>query len=106
MKTNENGMKVLEVGDEFKVECYKSAPSKKFPDKMNAKILTTEGDIVFTSAAQIVKIFDGLTNDKELVNLHEYTFKIVKAGEFNGYPILSADSDNPEVKKKIRQILF
>ena len=106
MIKNENGMAVLEAGDVFTVDCYKSAPSKKFPDKMNAKILTNTGDIIFTSAAKIVKVLDELNKDLEIADLSNYTFEVVKAGEFNGHDILSLKCDNPVIQKKIKKILF
>lgn len=103
---NENGTAYLEVGDVFAVEYYKSFPSKYYPDRMNAKILTTDGDIVFTSAAKIVKALDVISNDPEITNLSKYTFEVVQVGEFNGHPVLGLKSDNPVIKKKLIKAFF
>ena len=46
----------LKVGDKFSVETFKTLPSKKYNDRLNAKILTTTGEVKWTSAANIIKI--------------------------------------------------
>lgn len=103
---NANENTNLKVGDVFSVEHYKTFPGKYNPDRMNAKILTTDGDIVFTSAAKIVKALDMLSNDPEITDLSKYTFEVVKIGEFNGYPVLGLKSDNPVMKKKLMKAYF
>lgn len=103
---NANENTNLKVGDVFSVEHYKSFPSKYYPDRMNAKILTTDGDIVFTSAAKIVKTLDVLSNDPEITDLSKYTFEVVKVSEFNGHPVLGLKSDNPVIKKKLMKAFF
>ncbi len=108
MIKNANGKETayLEAGDVFAVEHYKSFPSKYYPDRMNAKILTTDGDIVFTSAAKIVKTLDVLANDPDIVDLSKYTFEVVKVSEFNGHPVLSLKCDHPVIKKKLMKAFF
>lgn len=106
MMKNENGMARLEAGDVFAVEHYKSFPSKFNPNKMEGKILTTDGDIVFTSAAKIVKALDVLYNDPEIPDLSKYTLEVVQVSEFNGFPVLGLKSDNPVIKKKLMKAFF
>ena len=106
MFKSENGMSFLEEGDVFTVDYYKSSPSKNYPDRMIGKILTTEGEEIFTSAAKIVKVLDELTKDDDISDLSKYALEVVKAGEFNGRAVLSLKSDNPLIKKKIKRILF
>ena len=106
MFKSENGMSFLEEGDVFTVDYYKSSPSKNFPDRMIGKILTSEGDEVFTSAAKIVKVLDELTKDDDIADLAKYALEVVKAGEFNGRAVLYLKSDNPVIQKKIKRILF
>lgn len=108
MIKNANGkdFSFLEAGDVFAVEHYKSFPNKFNPNKMQGKILTTDGDIVFTSAAKIVKALDVLFNDPEIPDLSKYTFEVVQVGEFNGFPVLGLKSDNPVIKKKLMKAFF
>lgn len=106
MFKSENGMSFLEEGDVFTVDYYKSSPSKNFPDRMIGKILTSEGDEVFTSAAKIVKVLDELNKDDDITDLSKHFFEVVKVGEFNSRAVLSLKSDNPVIQKKIKRILF
>lgn len=89
----------LKIGDKFAVEVVKILPSKKFNDRLNAKILCTDGRILWTSAANIVKV---LTEHPEPTDV----FEVVKTGEFNGKDVLSLRSDNPETQKKIIKATF
>lgn len=106
MFESEKGLKFLEEGDNFTVEYYKSSPSKNYPDRMMGKILTTEGEEVFTSAAKIVKVLDELTKDDDITDLSKYPFEVIKVGEFNGRPVLSLKADSAVINKKIKRILF
>lgn len=108
MIKNANGkdFSFLEAGDVFAVEHFKTFPSKFYPDRMNAKILTTDGDIVFTSAAKIIKILNMLSNDPEITDLSKYTFEVVQAGEYKGHPVLSIYSDDKLVREKIQKVFF
>lgn len=103
---NANENTNLKVGDVFAVEHFKTFPSKFYPGRMNAKILTTEGDIVFTSAGKIIKILNMLSNDPEITDLSKYTFEVVQAGEFKGHPVLSIYSDDKFIREKIQKIFF
>ena len=103
---NANENTNLKVGDVFAVDHFKTFPSKFYPDRMNAKILTTDGDIVFTSAAKIIKILNMLSNDPEVTDLSKYTFEVVQAGEYKGHPVLSIYSDDKLVREKIQKIFF
>lgn len=90
----------LKVGDKFSVETVKFIPSKKYNDRLNAKILTTSGAIKWTSAANIIKIltaFDEGSGD---------VFEVVQNGEYNGRPVLTLRSDNAETQKKIIRATF
>lgn len=108
MIKNANGkdFNFFEVGDVFAVEHFKTYPNKFNPNKMDAKILTSDGDIVFTSAAKIVKALDVLYNDPEIPDLSKYTFEVVQVGEFNGFAVLGLKSDNPVIKKKLMKAFF
>lgn len=96
----------LKVGDVFAVEHFKTFPNKYYPDRMNAKILTTDGDIIFTSAAKIIKILNALSNDRDIIDLSKYTFEVVQSGEYKGYPVLSIYSDNKVIREKIQKVFF
>lgn len=90
----------LKIGDKFSVETVKFLPSKKYNDRLNAKILTTSGEIKWTSAANIIKIltvFDEGSGD---------VFEVVQNGEYNGRPVLTLRSDNAETQKKIIRATF
>lgn len=90
----------LKVGEVFTVETFKTIASQKYPNRLNAKILTGEGKVRWTSAANIVKIISAIgegTGDK---------FEVIKTGEFNGKDVLSLRSDNPETQKKIIRATF
>ena len=103
---NANENTNLKVGDVFAVESYKTFPSKYYPDRMNAKILTTDGDIIFTSAAKIIKILNMLSNDRDITDLSKYTFEVVQSGEYKGYPVLSIYSADKMIREKIQKTFF
>lgn len=90
----------LKVGDKFAVETFKTLASKKYPDRLNAKILCTNGDIKWTSAANIIKILSAIGENTGDV------FEVVQTGEFNKRPVLSLRSDNAETQKKIVKATF
>lgn len=90
----------LVIGDKFTVEEFKTVPSKKYPDRLNAKILCGDGSVKWTSAANIVKILTAVgagTGDE---------FEVMQSGEFNDKPVLSLKSSNPETQKKIIKATF
>lgn len=90
----------LKVGDKFAVETFKTLASKKYPDRLNAKILTTAGEIKWTSAANIIKILSAIGESTGDV------FEVIQTGEFNNRPVLSLRSDNAETQKKIVKATF
>ena len=90
----------LKVGDKFSVELFKTSASKKYPDKINAKILTTTGEVKWTSAANIIKILSAFGENTGDV------FEVIQTGEFNNRPVLSLRSDNAETQMKITKATF
>lgn len=90
----------LKVGDKFSVETLKTLPSKKYNDRLNAKILTTDGEIKWTSAANIIKILTAFGEGSGDV------FEVVQNGDYNGRPVLTLRSENPETQKKIIKATF
>lgn len=104
MRTTENGMNFVEQNDQFEVANFKTVTTKRFPDRLMGKILTAEGEEIFTSAAKIVKILSEL-NQKN-VDLTNVIFTVIKAGEYNGNAVLSLKTDNAAVQRQINIILF
>lgn len=90
----------LKVGDKFAVETLKTLPSKKYNDRLNAKILTTDGAVKWTRAANIIKILSAFGEGSGDV------FEVIQTGEYNGRPVLTLRSDNPETQKKIIKATF
>ena len=90
----------LKVGDKFSVETFKTLPSKKYNDRLNAKILTTTGEVKWTSAANIIKILSAFGESSGDV------FEVVQSGEYNGRPVLTLRSENAETQKKIVKATF
>lgn len=104
MKVTENGMNFVEQNDHFTVENFKTVTTKRFPDRLMGKILTAEGEEIFTSAAKIVKVLSELTQKN--IDLTNVTFEVIKAGEYNGNAVLSLKTDNAAVQRQINIILF
>lgn len=104
MKVTENGMNFVEQNDQFTVAGFKTVTTKRFPDRLMGKILTADGEEIFTSAAKIVKVLSELTHKN--VDLTNVTFEVIKAGEYNNNPVLSLKTDNAAVQRQINIILF
>lgn len=97
--TENNGIK-LAIGDVFTVESFKTIASQKYPNKMYAKILCGDGVVRWASAAKIIKILTAIGENTGDV------FEVYQAGEYNGFPVLSLKSSNPNTQKKIEKIFF
>lgn len=95
----ENGIK-LAIGDVFTVESFKTIASQKYPNKMYGKILCGDGVVRWVSAAKIIKILTAVGENTGDV------FEVYQAGEYNGFPVLSLKSSNPNTQKKIEKVFF
>lgn len=82
------------------MDCYKTIPSQKYPNKMYCKILCGDGVIRWTGSAKIIKILTAIGENTGDI------FEVIQVGEYNGYPVLSLKSGNPNTQKKIEEIFF
>jgi uncharacterized protein YyaL (SSP411 family) len=96
----ENNLVWLKEGDKFTVDAIKYIPSKKYNSRVNAKILTLEGAVYWTSAANIITALMAVETPAA------GTFTVFKSGSYNGHPVLSVRSDDIEVQHAITRALF
>lgn len=97
-------MNFVERFDEFTVVNFKTVTSKRFPDRLMGKILTADGEELFTSSAKIVKILSELMQKN--VDLTDVVFEVYQVGEYNGNRVLSIKTDDAVVQRQINIIMF
>ena len=96
-------MYYLKSGDVFTAEAVKIIQSKLYANRI-AKILCSSEEqspeqVVFSSARKIVAILE------EPWALGEQ-FEVVQCGTFKGFPVLTLQSMNKEIREKISRLFF
>ncbi|MDD4422806.1 MAG: hypothetical protein PHD46_07200 [Eubacteriales bacterium] len=96
-------MYYLKSGDIFTAEAVKILQSKLYANKI-VKVLCSREEqspepVVFSSASKIVSILE------EPWALGEQ-FEVVQCGTFKGFPVLTLQSMNKEIREKISRLLF
>jgi len=96
-------MYYLKSGDVFTAEAVKIIQSKLYANRI-AKVLCSSEEqspftVVFSSARKIVAILE------EPWALGEQ-FEVVQCGTFKGFPVLTLQSMNKEIREKISRLFF